>query len=308
MGTPKNVAEELVAGIADVRIRAMMGEWIVYFREKMVGTIENGHLFVTPAPAARAMLPEADMLSPHAGAKPRLLVENASDKAFLYALFAAMWEELPARNRSKKKNGGQCLPFFTGYDMKEEKLAALRAREKEGRDPTCADETLAFMLKTAREIGAERILEIGAGKGLTSIAFALALPDAQVAAIERDAERIAAARENFAAFGVSERVRLIEGDAAEILPCIEGAYDLIFLDAAKVQYRRFLPACKRLLKEGGVLFSDDVLLFEEGVPKKRKMLAAHIAEYLGLLSSDADLSTEILRLGMGLAVSRKVKA
>lgn len=308
MGTPKNVAEELVAGIADVRIRAMMGEWIVYFREKMVGTIENGHLFVTPVPAARAMLPEADMLSPHAGAKPRLLVENASDKAFLYALFAAMWEELPARNRSKKKNGGQCLPFFTGYDMKEEKLAALRAREKEGRDPTCADETLAFMLKTAREIGAERILEIGAGKGLTSIAFALALPDAHVAAIERDAERIAAARENFAAFGVSERVRLIEGDAAEILPCMEGAYDLIFLDAAKVQYRRFLPDCKRLLKEGGVLFSDDVLLFEEGVPKKRKMLAAHIAEYLGLLSSDADLSTEILRLGMGLAVSRKVKA
>ncbi len=308
MGTPKNVAEELVAGIADVRIRAMMGEWIVYFREKMVGTIENGHLFVTPVPAARAMLPEADMLSPHAGAKPRLLVENASDKAFLYALFAAMWEQLPAHNRSKKKNGGQCLPFFTGYDMKEEKLAALRAREKEGRDPTCADETLAFMLKTAREIGAERILEIGAGKGLTSIAFALALPDAQVAAIERDAERIAAARENFAAFGVSERVRLIEGDAAEILPCMEGAYDLIFLDAAKVQYRRFLPDCKRLLKEGGVLFSDDVLLFEEGVPKKRKMLAAHIAEYLGLLSSDADLSTEILRLGMGLAVSRKVKA
>ena len=307
MGTPKNVAEELVAGIADVRIRAMMGEWIVYFREKMVGTIENGHLFVTPVPAARAMLPEADMLSPHAGAKPRLLVENASDKAFLYALFAAMWEELPARNRSKKKNGGKCLPFFTGYDMKEEKLAALRAREKEGRDPTCADETLAFMLKTAREIGAERILEIGAGKGLTSIAFALALPDAQVAAIERDAERIAAARENFAAFGVSERVRLVEGDAAEILPCMEGAYDLIFLDAAKVQYRRFLPDCKRLLKEGGVLFSDDVLLFEEGVPKKRKMLAAHIAEYLGLLSSDADLSTEILRLGMGLAVSRKVK-
>lgn len=103
MGTPKNVAEELVAGIADVRIRAMMGEWIVYFREKMVGTIENGHLFVTPVPAARAMLPEADMLSPHAGAKPRLLVENASDKAFLYALFAAMWEELPAPKRKSSR-------------------------------------------------------------------------------------------------------------------------------------------------------------------------------------------------------------
>lgn len=192
--------------------------------------------------------------------------------------------------------------------MENEKLAALRLQEQEGRDPTCADETLKYMLKTAVQIGAERILEIGAGKGLTSIAFVLALPEARIVAIERDAERIAAARANFAQFGVSGCIRLLEGDAAEHLPRLAGPFDLIFLDAAKVQYRRFLPDCKRLLKEGGVLFSDDVLLFEGGVPKKRKMLAAHIAEYLDLLSADADLSTEILHCGMGLAVSRKGKA
>ena len=192
--------------------------------------------------------------------------------------------------------------------MENEKLAALRAQEKEGRDPTCADEALAYMLNTAEELGAERILEIGAGKGLTSIAFALALPEARIVAIERDAARIAAAREHFAQFGVSERIRLLEGDAAEYLPRLAGPFDLIFLDAAKVQYRRFLPDCKRLLKEGGVLFSDDVLLFEHGVPPKRRMLAAHIAEYLDLLSADADLTTEILHCGMGLAVSRKGKA
>lgn len=192
--------------------------------------------------------------------------------------------------------------------MENEKLAALRAQEKEERDPTCADETLEYMLNTAETLGAERILEVGAGKGLTCIAFTLARPEARITAIERDAERAAVARENFAQFGVSGRVDFLEGDAAEILPMLNGSFDIIFLDAAKVQYRRFLPDCKRLLKEGGVLFSDDVLLFERGVPPKRRMLAAHIAEYLDRLFADADLTTEILHCGMGLAVSRKGKA
>ena len=97
--------------------------------------------------------------------------------------------------------------------MEHEKLAALRAQEKEGRDPTCADETMEYMLNTAEELGAEHILEIGAGKGLTSIAFALARPQARITAIERDAAL---------------------GDAAEVLPCLQGPFDPIFLDAAKV--------------------------------------------------------------------------
>lgn len=191
--------------------------------------------------------------------------------------------------------------------MEQEKLAALRAQEREGRDPTCADETLAYMLQTAAQIGAERILEIGAGKGLTSLAFALAFPQAHITAVERDALRAQTARENIAAFGAEERITLIEGEAAEILPCLEGKYDLIFLDAAKVQYRRFFPDCKRLLRRGGVLFSDDVLLFANGVPPKRRMLARHIEEYLQMLSEDGEFSTEVLPLGAGLAVSRRIR-
>ena len=125
--------------------------------------------------------------------------------------------------------------------------------------------------------------------------------------IERDAARIASARENFARFGLEVLIRLLEGDAARILPALEGAFDLIFLDAAKVQYRRFFPDCKRLLRRGGVLFSDDVLLFADGVPPKRRMLARHIEEYLQMLSEDGEFSTEVLPLGAGLAVSRRIR-
>ena len=185
------------------------------------------------------------------------------------------------------------------------RLAELRAAAKEGRDPTASDDVLSYLLRRAEETGARRILEIGAGFALTSIAFALALPQAGIAAIERDGARAAAARENIASFGLSGRVALLEGDAADVLPRLAGGYDLIFLDAAKVQYRRFLPECKRLLKAGGVLFSDDVRLFADGVPPKRRMLAAHIEEYVQALESDGELDTRVHALGMGLAESVK---
>ena len=189
----------------------------------------------------------------------------------------------------------------------QERLAALRAAAMEERDPTCSDDVLSVLLNEAERVGAKHILEIGTGRGLTSVALLLQ-SDACVTTIEREPARIAAARENFALFGVSDRVTLLEGDAADILPCLEDVFDLIFLDAAKVQYRRFLPECKRLLRAGGVLCADDVLLFSDGVPKKRKMLAQHIVEFLQELQADGDFAAAILPVGKGLAVARKERA
>ncbi len=185
-----------------------------------------------------------------------------------------------------------------------QQLAALRAAAMQERDPTASDDVLAVLLREAERICAGRILEIGTGRGLTAISLALGT-QAEIVTIERDAARAVVARENFAAFGVSARAELLEGDAADILPRLSGEYDLIFLDCAKVQYRRFLPDCKRLLRAGGVLCADDVLLFADGVPKKRKMLAQHIGEFLQALLSDADFAAQVLPVGRGLAVARK---
>lgn len=172
------------------------------------------------------------------------------------------------------------------------------------RDPTTPDDVLSLLLLARREAGAQTVLEIGTGRGLTTIAFLL--DGAQrVTTIEREEERLHVARENFTRFGVSGRVTLIEGEAADVLPCLEQPFDLIFLDCAKVQYRRFLPACKRLLREGGVLCADDVLLFSDGVPKKRRMLAQHIEEFLQALQADEDFQTTVYPAGKGLAVAVK---
>lgn len=187
-------------------------------------------------------------------------------------------------------------------------LLSLRENAKMGRDPTCADETLAYILSLCEEKKPDKILEVGCGEGLTSVSMLL-FCEATLTAIELDPERRKRAEKNFDAFGLSNRVRLFEGDAGEILPMLDGDFDLIFSDGPKVQYKNYLPDFKRLLKSGGVLLSDDVLLYGwtyGNPPKKRKMLAQHLREYLSLLEHDPDFATEVLPLGEGLAVSRKL--
>lgn len=186
-------------------------------------------------------------------------------------------------------------------------LREMRRAAKEVRDPTAADETVALMTDWANTHRAERILEIGAGEGLTSCTLLLHT-EAELTAIELDPVRARKFRENLALFGVETRARLVEGDAGEILPFLSEKYDLIFLDGPKVQYGRYFADCKRLLKRGGALFSDDVLLFgwvRGEAPKKRKMLAEHLREYLQTLESDPDFTTQIYEYGEGLAVSVK---
>ena len=189
----------------------------------------------------------------------------------------------------------------------DERLLALRENAKDVRDPTAADETLEYILSLIEERKPNHILEIGAAEGITSCAM-LMCTNAQLTAIEYDPARAKRARENFRLFGLEGRATLHEGDAGEILPMLAGGYDLIFLDGPKVQYRRYLPDCKRLLNRGGVLLSDDVLLFGWVLgepPKKRRMLVEHIREYLRLLQEDADFETRILDIAEGLAVSIK---
>ncbi len=186
-------------------------------------------------------------------------------------------------------------------------LLAMRERAKCGRDPTCSDDTLAYLLSTANAIRPRRILEIGAGEGLTSVALLLHT-QAEVTGVEINSLRAARARGNAALFGVGERFHLIEGDAAECLPALKGPFDMIFLDGPKVQYRRYYADCKRLLRRRGVLISDDVMLFhwaKNEIPPKRTMLIRHLCEYLDMIAQDPDVWTEILSIGDGVAFTVK---
>lgn len=190
-----------------------------------------------------------------------------------------------------------------------EKVSRLRAAAQEKEVPVASDETLNFILALARAKSAKSILEVGCAVGLTSLALLEDLPDACITAIERDENFFNSAKTNLEEY--AERCDLKLGDAAEVIKTLpDGQYDFIFLDCAKVQYIKLLPELKRVLKCGGVLLADDVLLYgwvngEAPVPKKRKMLVEHIREYLTAVTEDSELSTAILDIGDGLAMSVK---
>lgn len=87
----------------EITYRAMMGEFILYYRGKIVGGIYDNRLLVKPVKSAVSYMPEAAYVLPYEGAKEMLLVEEVDSKEYLTGLFRAMYEELPAP-KSKKKN------------------------------------------------------------------------------------------------------------------------------------------------------------------------------------------------------------
>ena len=92
---------EHLSELDDVSYRAMMGEYILYYRGKIIGGIYDDRFLVKPTPSARAMMPQAEMELPYEGAKGMLVVDNVESRDFLTALIDAMYDELP----TPKKRG-----------------------------------------------------------------------------------------------------------------------------------------------------------------------------------------------------------
>lgn len=88
--------------LEEITHRAMMGEFIIYYRGKVVGGIYDDRLLVKPVKAAIDYMPAASYELPYEGAKEMLLVDEVDDKAFLTGLFNDMYEELPAPKPKKK--------------------------------------------------------------------------------------------------------------------------------------------------------------------------------------------------------------
>ena len=200
--------------------------------------------------------------------------------------------------------------FMPRIDARIEKM---RQELKDRRDPVCPDEVLQYLLLTVREVVPSQILEIGTAEGLSGAAMLFEAPNARLTTVEIDEDRHKKAKENFQEFGLSGRARCVLGDAADVLPALEGPFDLIFLDGPKAQYVHYLPDLKRLLRGGGVLIADDVLLYgwvdgRSPVPPKRHSLIDRIRDYLKAVSADEDFITSVLALGEGVAVSVKRQA
>ena len=91
-----------LSGLDDISYRTMMGEYIIYYRGKLVGGIYDDRFLVKPVKSALAMMPDAEMELPYEGAKEMLLIDDVDNREFLRKLFEAIYEELPAPKKKKK--------------------------------------------------------------------------------------------------------------------------------------------------------------------------------------------------------------
>ncbi len=159
-----------------------------------------------------------------------------------------------------------------------------------------------------------RILEVGTAIGFSALLMSEYAPQGcQITTIEKYEKRIPIARENFEKAGKSDCITLLEGDAAELLTTLneDGAFDLIFMDAAKGQYINFLPDILRLLSPGGLLVSDNIL--QEGelieskyaVIRRNRTIHNRMREYLYQLTHCEELETTILPIADGVTLSAK---
>ena len=168
-------------------------------------------------------------------------------------------------------------------------------------------------LKVLLQIKApKRILEVGTAVGFSTLLMSTYNPaDCEIVTIENYEKRIPIAKENFRKAGKEEQITLLEGDAQEILKTLTGSFDFIFMDAAKGQYINFLPEVLRLLEDGGILLSDNVL--QDGdiveshfaVERRNRTIYKRMIEYLYVLKHHELLETSILPLGDGVTLSIK---
>ena len=103
---------EQLSELEDITYRAMMGEFIIYYRGKIIGGIYDDRLLIKPVKSAVSYMPAASYERPYDGAKEMLLVENVDSKEYLAGLFNAMYDELPVHKANNKKKSFNNLYTF----------------------------------------------------------------------------------------------------------------------------------------------------------------------------------------------------
>lgn len=169
---------------------------------------------------------------------------------------------------------------------------------------------LRYLLRTKCPVG---ILEVGTAIGYSALFMKECLPEtSRITTIEKVEMRIVQAKKNFAAYDKKGQIRLMEGEAMDVLENLvwqNAHFDFIFMDAAKGQYLSFLPAVLQLMKKNAILVSDnifhegDVLQSRYAVTRRDRTIHERMREYLHVLSTHERLETVCLPISDGMALS-----
>ncbi len=180
-----------------------------------------------------------------------------------------------------------------------ERLA--KVQQEQGTFWNVSPETGNFLNILARSLQARCILEIGTSNGYSGLWFAEALSHTggKLYTVESHQQRFAMAKQHFAEAGVQDIVQQCPGHAPEIF--LDSTYqwsllkfDMIFLDATKMEYQSYFQAVSPLLRDGGLLVADNIFSHEK-----------ELTGFVESLQKKREFRTELLPLGTGLLVALK---
>ena len=175
--------------------------------------------------------------------------------------------------------------------------------------PIMQDEGINYLCNFIRNNNINSILEIGSAIGYSAIMMALANTNLKVTTIERDEERYKEAIKNIKKFNLEDRITIIYKDALEVK--IESCYDLVFIDAAKGQNKKFFLKFSNNLNKTGYIITDNINFHgfvdnpEMIRSKNLRQLVRKIKGYIEFLKENKEYVTEFLDIGDGLAISYK---
>ena len=167
---------------------------------------------------------------------------------------------------------------------------------------------LRVMLKLKRP---KKILELGCAIGYSSLFFADVLDgDVEIVTTERNPIMLERAQDNIKKAGMEDRIKILVGDAEETLKDLEGTFDMIFIDAAKGHYKMFFDMLIGKLNHGGIVISDNILYkgmiaSDDYVVRRKKTIVKRMRTYLDYICDLEGISTSLIPIGDGLAISYK---
>lgn len=187
----------------------------------------------------------------------------------------------------------------------------LREMEEEARlnkVPIISPAGAKLLIDTVITCSPKSVLEIGTAIGYSTILIGTNAPNAKITTIEIDAVRSDKAINYITKAGIKSRVNLVVADAELIIPKLNKKFDLVFIDAAKGQYLKYLMQVRDKLCSNAVIFADNVLfrgMVEDEVetPRRFKTIVKRLRSYLDYINNDSQFKTVLHRVGDGIAIS-----
>lgn len=194
----------------------------------------------------------------------------------------------------------------------DEKLLKIKEEAILNHVPILNDESLQYILVMLNIIKPNKILEIGTAVGYSASNFSkyLSGENSKITSIEIKENMYKKSLENIEYLGLTNKIEVVLADATVYLKNIDEKqinYDVIFIDAAKGQYIKFLEEAIRLIRPGGVIIADNVLfkgrVMSDYNDHKHRTAVNRLREYIDIINSDSRLNSTVLDIGDGVAIT-----